>query len=86
MLNTCHLHELVVAGSLVAHDTVDIDDVAAVYTHKAAAVEPRFDFADGQRTKQLVAAIKHVGVVRISVNRDDLIDRYKMGATITFDG
>src|SRR5271169_5750515 len=44
-----HLDQFIVAGALIANDAVDIDDVAAMHTDKAAAVQPRFDVADGER-------------------------------------
>ena len=85
MIYASHLDQFVVAGAFVADDPVDIDDVAAVNPDKATIVQSRLDVADCERAKQLVVAVEDIGVVRVSVNRDDLFDGKKMGAAVPFD-
>src|ERR1700691_6091026 len=85
MVYAGHLDQLVVAGAFVADDAVDIDDVTAMNADKAAIVQPRFDVSDCERAKQLVVAVKDEGVVRVGVDRDDLLHGEKMRATVTLD-
>jgi len=85
MIDRCHLDQFVVAGTLVADDAVDIDDVAAMHPDKMTAVQPRFDVADGERAEQLVVAVEDGGVVRVGMHRDDLLNGQEMRAAIALD-
>src|SRR5712671_513468 len=80
-----HLDHLVVAGTLVADDALDIDDMAAMNPDEPVVVEPRFDVADGERAKQLVVAVEDVRVVRIGVDRDNVVHGDKMGGAVPFE-
>src|SRR5271170_7848118 len=82
---TGHLDQFAVAGALVADDPVDIDDVAAVNTDKAIIVEPRLDVSDGERAKQRVVAVEDVSVMRIGMNRDDILHGNEMSAPEALD-
>src|SRR6267154_1341592 len=82
-----HLDLLVVAGTLVADDALDIDDMAAMNPDEPVVVEPRFDVPDGERAKQLVVAVEDVGVVRIGMDRDDVVAVHANAHyTYIFDG
>ena len=48
-------------------------------------VKPRFDIADGERAKQFVIAVEDIGVVRVGVDRDHLLDRQKMRLAVALD-
>ena len=85
MIDRRHLDQFVVAGTLVADDAVDIDDVAAMHPDKMTAVQPRFDVADGERAEQLVVAVEDGGVMRVGMHRDDLLDGQEMRAAIALD-
>src|SRR5712671_8076986 len=80
-----HLDHLVVAGTLVADDALDIDDMAAMNPDEPVVVEPRFDVADGERAKQLVVAVEDVGVVRIGMDRDDVVHGDEMSGAVPFE-
>ena len=85
MIDRRHLDQFVVAGTLVADDAVDIDDVAAMHPDKMTAVQPRFDVADGERAEQLVVTVEDGGVVSVGMHRDDLLDGQEMRAAIALD-
>ncbi len=53
--------------------------------HETAFVEPQFDIADGQWTKQLVIAVENVRVVRVSVDSYDVVHSEKMRAAVALD-
>src|SRR5262245_50055822 len=74
-----------VAGALESDDAVEVDDVAAVHPREAGGIEPRLDLADGKRAKQLVAPVEDVGVVRIGVDRDDVVDRDVVRCAVPLD-
>ena len=59
--------------------------MAAMHADEPAPVEPRFDVADRQRAEQLGGAVEHVGVVRIGVDRDDVVDRDELGDAVALD-
>ena len=52
---------------------------------EAAAVEPRFDVADRERTEQLVVAIEDRGVMGVGMDRDDVVDGQELGAAVALD-
>src|SRR3984957_17293424 len=81
-----HLDHFVVAGSLVADHSLDIDDVAAMDAHEAVLVEAGFHIADGQRTEQLVVAVEDGGVMRVGVDGDHVVDGDEMRAAVALDG
>ncbi len=56
--------------------------MAAVDADEAAGVEPRLDDADGQRAEQLGLAVEDIGVMRIGVDGDDVLDRHEMDAAV----
>src|SRR5262249_53034264 len=80
-----HLDHVVVARSSIADDALEIHDVAAMDANEPAAVEPGFDVADPERTKQPVLAVENIGVVRVGVNRDDILDGKEVGAAVALD-
>src|SRR5271156_2557637 len=80
-----HLDQFVVAGPLVADHAIDVDDVAAMNAHEAVFVEPRFDVADGERTKQLVVTVEDISVMRVGVNGDDILHRKEMRRAVALD-
>src|SRR5579863_1321696 len=85
MLRAGHLHQVVVAGTLVTDDAVEIDDVTAMDADEPRLVEARLDVADGERTKQLVVAVEDVAVMRVGVNRYDVLNRDELRAAFAFD-
>src|ERR1700728_2431594 len=85
MLRAGHLHQYVVAGSLVTDDAVEIDDVTTVNADETRLVEPRFDIADGQRTKELAVAVEDVGVMGVGVDRDDVLNRHELRAAFALN-
>src|ERR1700716_3846170 len=84
-LPAMHLDHLVVAGTPVADDALDIDDMAAMNPDEPFVVEPRFDDADGERAKQLVVAVEDVSVVRVGMDRDNVVHGDKMGGAVPLE-
>ena len=80
-----HFDQLVVARAPVADDPSDIDDVAAMNADKMPVVEPRFDITDSERAKQFVVAVEDVGVVRVGVDGDYLLDGKKVRFAVALD-
>ena len=85
MMDGIHLDQFAVTGSVVPDHPLNIDNMAAMDADEPAAVEPGFDIADGQRAKQLVVAVENVGVMRVGVNGDHLVDRDETGGAIPLD-
>ena len=48
-------------------------------------VEPRFDIADGERAKQFVVAVEDIGVVRVGMDGDYLLDGKKVRFAVALD-
>src|SRR3977135_3652756 len=84
-LPATHLDHLVVAGTLVADDALDIDDMAAMNPDEPFVVKPRFDVADGERAKQLVVAVDDESVKRVGMDRDNVVHREKMGGAVPLE-
>jgi hypothetical protein len=55
------------------------------HADKPVLVESRFHIADGQGTKKLVVSIEDISVMRIGVDRHDILDRNKLGDAVTLD-
>src|SRR5215469_10000076 len=51
----------------------------AEHPDEAPGIEPRLYLPDGERAEELVTAVENMGVVRIGVDRDDVLDRHILG-------
>src|SRR5262249_48687099 len=76
------LNHLPVAGTLAPDHAIDVDDMAAVDTHEALAVEPCLDLADRKRAEQLVAAIEDIGIVSIGVDGYHVLHRQEVRSAV----
>src|SRR5215831_12852739 len=74
-----HLNHLTITRSPVPDNPLNIDDVTAMNANEPVAIKPLFNVADGEGTKELVRPVEDVGVVRIGVNGDDVLDGNEMG-------
>src|ERR1700722_6831349 len=79
------LDRAAVAGALDADHPVEIDDVTAVHAGEAPGIEAGFDLADGERAEELVATVENVSVVRVGVDRHDVLDGHVLGDAVALD-
>src|SRR3984957_6321110 len=74
-----------VARARDADHPVEIDDVTAVHAGEAPGIEAGFDLAYGERAEELIPTVKNVGVVRVGVNRHDVLNGHVLGDPVALD-
>jgi hypothetical protein len=85
VVGRCQLHQLAVAVPAMSDDPINVDDVTAVDANEPVLVEPRFHFADRQRTEQLQGAVEDVCVMSVGVNSDNIFNGDELRRAISLD-